>query len=241
MKRNQFFYTVMLMICLILVSPLIQGSSEIDSSFAQWQILDWNDDIAVAWNWGVSSFETLNGSYINYTLSYYEPSNFTHPSAGSIIVGNLTTQTTNNKSAEVLVLSVYGWFPGLVTSSNNWSLQEQVALSAAQGVWTLGSLTVDEISYDYQGHNLEAIKFTYKQDPSIGNQNTTLTYDKATGVLLEGWTEIFFAESYVLHLKLTETNIIDIKTSTNNLTALFPVTIGIAMILLGKNRKKFSS
>ncbi len=241
MKSNQFFYSIMPMICLILVSPPIQGSSEVDNSFAQWQILDWNDDITVAWDWGLNSFETLNGSYINYTLSHYEPSNFTHPSAGSIIVGNLTTQTTNNKSAEVLVLSVYGWFPGLVTSSSNWSLQEQVAFSAAQGVWTLGSLTVNEISYNYQGYNLEAITFIYEQDPSIGNQNTTLTYDKETGVLLEGWTEIFFSESYVLHLKLTETNIIDIKTSTNNLTALFPVTIGIAMILLGKNRKKFSS
>jgi len=237
MKRNHFFYAILLMISLTFVFPLIQGSSEDESSFALWQILDWNDDIAVAWDWGVSSFETINGSHINYTLSHYEPSNFTHPSAGSIIVGNLTTQTTNNKSAEVLVLSIYGWFPGLITSSNNWSLQEQVALSAAQGVWTLGSLTTNEISYEYQGSNREAITYRYKQDPSIGNQNTTLTYDKETGVLLEGWTEIFFAESYVLHLKLAETNIIDIKTPTTSFTALFPISIGIAMILLGKKRK----
>ena len=262
MKYNQLINVIILMICLTLVSPLIQGTPEIEESFARWQILDWNDDIVVAWDWGVNSFETINGSYINYTLSHHESSNFTHPSAGSIIVGNLTTQTTNNKTAEVLVLSIWGWFPGLITSSNNWTLQEQVALSASQGTWTLGNLSVNEVSYDYQGDNREAIIFVYKQDSSIGNQNTTLIYDKETGVLLEGWTEICFAELYVLHLKLTETSIIDIETSitalpttssttsttstTSNITDIktstdtpwFPLTIGLALILLGKKRKR---
>ncbi|MHA2113219.1 MAG: hypothetical protein ACW98W_17260 [Candidatus Hodarchaeales archaeon] len=236
MKLNQFFYILLFLIGLTFVSPLIQGSLKSEESFGQWQILDWNDEKAVDWDWGVSSFVMSNGSYVNYTLSHHEPSNFTHPSAGTINIGNLTTQTTNNKTAEVLVLSIYGWFPGLITSSNNWSLQEQVAFSATQGEWTLGSLTVEEMSYNYQGYNRKAITFNYKQDPSIGNQNTTLTYDKETGFLLEGWTEIFFQESYVLHLVLAETNIVDIKSS--NLTVFFPVTIIPALILLRKKKKK---
>ena len=238
MKLNQFFYVLIFLIGLTFVSPLAQGSSESEESFGQWQILDWNDDKAVIWDWGVSSFVTSNGSYVNYTLSHHEPSNFTHPSAGTINIGNLTTQTTNNKTAEVLVLSIYGWFPGLITSADDWQLQERVANSAAQGEWTLGSLNVTEVSYNYHGINRKAITFEYKQDPSIGNQNTTLTYDFETGVLLEGWTEIFILESYVLHLKLAKTNIIDITSPTTNLTAIFPVTVGLALIILGKKRNK---
>ena len=50
------------MIGLTILSPSIQASTDIEKSFAKWQILEWNNDIAVAWDWGVSSFETVNGS-----------------------------------------------------------------------------------------------------------------------------------------------------------------------------------
>lgn len=237
MEHNHFFYVLLVIVGLLLISPPAQGSSEIEESFGQWLILDWNDANAVAWDWGVSSFVTSNGSYINYTLSHHDPSNFTHPSAGTLIVGNLTTQATNNKTAEVLLLSIYGWFPGLVTSADNWVLQKQVATSAAQGEWTFGSLNVTDVTYNYQGVSRNAITFNYQQDPTVGNQNTTLTYDLETGLLLEGWTEIFFDEYYVLHLKLAETNMIDFDTSTIGVTAVFPITIGFALFILGKKRE----
>ena len=211
----------------------IQGDSNDINLVSRWKIHEWNDDIAVAWDWPTTYFEATIGSYINYTIDYYDSGNFTYPSAGTIEIGNLTTHTTNNKTGEVLVLSIYGWFPGLVTSSRNWNLQQQVAEVAAQGQWTLGSLVTSNVNYNYAGTPRQAINFTYKQDPSSGNQNTTLNYDKETGVLLEGFTEVKFTSYYVLSLKLIYSDLIPNDTTTNNETAWIFIPILIATLVMG--------
>ncbi len=217
----------------------IQGNSNDKNLESRWKINKWNDDIVVAWEWPSTNFQTATGSYLNYTLTDYDSANFTHPSAGIIEIGNLTIQTTNNKTGEALVLSIYGWFPGLVTSSSNWNLQKQVAQEAANGQWTLGTLVTSEPSYNYEGISLQAINFTYNQDPSTGNQNTTLVYDKETGVLLEGYTEIQFADYYVLSLKLISSDIIVTEAITNwSSLTIFLTIIGVAIIWRVKRSKK---
>ena len=186
------------------------GSGEISENFyvSEWKITKWNDEYSVIWEWGLITFMATNNSLITYNATNYAPSNFTHPSSGILSVGNLTIMTSNNKTAEVLLLSIWGWFPGLVTSSSDWDLQKEVAQSAADGLYTAGTLIVTDISYSYQNSSRFAIQFQYTQDPSLGNQNTTLIYDKQTGVLLKGFTEIFFDYEYVLGLELINSDLI---------------------------------
>lgn len=237
MKYKQVAVNIIILLGILASLIPIQGYSNAENLISQWRIEKWNDDIVVAWDWPSTFFEATSGSYINYTSTHYDSANFTHPSAGIIEIGNLTTQTTNNKTAEALVLSIYGWFPGLVTSSSNWSLQERVAKEVAQGPWTLGSLQVHELLYTYSGMLRQAINFSYNQDPSIGNQNTTLIYDKGTGVLLEGYTELKFLEYYVLKLKLTFSELISIESTAesriDNLTAWDPILLFFTIISLG--------
>ncbi|MHA2244527.1 MAG: hypothetical protein ACXADY_06125 [Candidatus Hodarchaeales archaeon] len=239
MKNKYIVTTIVLIFSISGNFIIIQGNSIDKNLESRWKINKWNDDIVVAWDWGSTNFQTTNGSYLNYTLTEYDPTNFTHPSKGIIEIGNLTIQTTNNKTGEALVLSIYGWFPGLVTSSSNWNLQKQVAQEAANGQWTLGTLVTSESSYDYEVTSLQAINFTYSQDPNTGNQNTTLIYDKETGVLLEGYTEIQFTDYYFLSLKLVSSDIIVTESITNwSSLTIFLTIIGTGIIWKVKRSKK---
>ncbi|MFX0185292.1 MAG: hypothetical protein ACFE95_19595 [Candidatus Hodarchaeota archaeon] len=221
--------TIFLISILISIIP-IQGKPIDSNLVSRWEIQEWNNDAAVFW-WDppvtTSYFIASTGSYINYTLDSYDPTNFTHPSTGKIEIGNLTVHTTNNKSGEVLALSIYGWFPGLITSASDWNYQIQVAEEVAQGEWTLGNLSTNEFKYNYSGFHRRAINFSYCQDPSVGNQNTTLIYDKETGVLLEGSTE--FLDSYILRLKLVYSDLI----SGSNITPWPLVSVSFAVLGIG--------
>lgn len=208
---------------------LTQGVSTDNYLVSRWEIQEWNDDFVAAWEWPSTYFMTTAGSYVNYTMSQYDPANFTHPSAGVIEIGNLTTQTTNNKTAEVLALSIWGWFPGLVTSSSDWNYQKEVAQEAAQGQWTAGSLVSNELMYNYNNSSLNAINFTYSQAPGGANQNTTLIYDKSSGVLLEGYTELYFETLYILKLKLVYSDLI----SGSNITPWLLISTSFAVLGIG--------
>ncbi|MHA1226492.1 MAG: hypothetical protein ACTSR2_08710 [Candidatus Hodarchaeales archaeon] len=210
--KIQKIRVILILFIFLTTTSLVHGTSQADNRISQWRILDWNEANPVIWEWGSTSFIAQNGSLISYNMSYYDPSNFTHPSSGIISIGNLTTWTTNNKTAEVLALSIWGWFPGLVTSTN-WTLQRQVAESAASGLYTSGTLNVKELSYTSNSHVFSAIQFTYSQSPDLGNQNTTLIYDKDTGLLLEGFTELQFSHYYVLGLKLESSDLISVDTN----------------------------
>lgn len=225
-KYITIFFIVLFGISVSFIS--IQGNSINENLVSRWIIEEWNDNVAVAWDWPSTYFEATTGSDINYTLDYHDPTNFTYPSAGTIEIGNLTTYTNNTYIAEVLILSIYGWFPGLVTSSTNWDNQLQAAQEAAQGQFTLGTIVRNDIEYNYSGKFRHAINFTYNQDLSIGNQNTTLIYDKKSGVLLEGYSELQFLNRYVLRLKLVHSELI----STVSVTSWCFLPIVLACVII---------
>ncbi|MHA1968768.1 MAG: hypothetical protein ACW964_13300 [Candidatus Hodarchaeales archaeon] len=216
MKYSQKMLLTLFLLVLILKIIPIQGKTSQEDLVSSWNIEEWNEENIVAWEYPTTYFSATVGSIINYTVTSYDPTNFTNPSSGEIKIGNLTTQTTNNKTGEVLALSIWGWFPGLITSSSDWELQKETALKAAQGEWTLGSLDTQEFTFNYSGTSRSSIKFSYVQDPSVGNQNTTLVYDKETGVLLEGYSELIFLIPYTLRLKLVYSDLI--SDSSGNLT-----------------------
>jgi hypothetical protein len=243
MKFSQKMLLKLLLLVLILNFIPVQGKISQESLVSRWEIEEWNEENTVAWwdeNYTITYFSATIGSIINYTVTSYDPTNFTHPSLGEIKIGNLSTQTTNNNTGEVLALSIWGWFPGLITSSSDWELQKETALKAAQGEGTLGTLDIQEFTFNYSGISRSAIEFNYFQDPSVGNQNSTLIYDKETGVLLEGYTELQFFSLYKLRLRLVYSDLI--SESNSNLTInpflislLTIISIGLSWRLLRKN------
>ncbi len=218
MKYSQKMLFKFLFLVLLLNFIPVQGKISQEELVSRWEVEEWNEENIVSWEYPTTYFSATIGSIINYTVASYDPTNFTHPSSGEIEIGNLTTQTTNNKTGEVLALSIWGWFPGLITSSSDWELQKETALKAAQGEWTLGSFDTLEFNFNYSGISRSAIKFSYFQDPSVGNQNTTLIYDKETGVLLEGYSELTFLIPYILRLKLVYSDLISELGSTTTTT-----------------------
>ena len=174
MKYSQKMLLKVLLLVLLFKFIPVQGKIFQENFVSRWEIEEWNKENIVAWEYPTTYFSAIIGSIINYTVTSYDPTNFTHPSSGEIKIGNLTTQTTNNKTGEVLALSIWGWFPGLITSSADWELQKETALKAAQGEWTVGSLDIQEFTFNYSGISRSVIKFNYVQDPTLGNQNTTL-------------------------------------------------------------------
>ena len=230
---------VLILLCWVCFS-LSFVSSEISENFyiSEWKITKWNEEYSVIWEWGLITFVATNNSILTYNATNYAPSNFTHPSSGVLSIGNLTIATSNNKTAEVLLLSIWGWFPGLVTSSSDWNLQKQVAQAAADGLYTAGTLVITDISFLYQNTSRSAIQFHYTQDPSLGNQNTTVVYDKQSGVLLKGFTEIFFDHEYVLGLELINSDLIKLGSTPLFISWAIDLTLISVIILPIIIRKK---
>ncbi|MFW9779938.1 MAG: hypothetical protein ACFFE8_13865 [Candidatus Heimdallarchaeota archaeon] len=233
MKSYRITIILLILACsMMFISPVENTLAETDQ-ISRWQIVEWNNDFIGWWNWPDVTFKASNGSYLNYTTTHYEPANFTHPSNGTIEFGNLTIQATNNKTAEVLVLSIWPWLPGLITSTD-WDMQEEVGREAANGLFTKGSFSRVDTAYNTLGLSRQAVNFTYGQDLSIGNQNTTLIYDRNSGVLLEGYTEFVFEIPYILHLKLVNSDLIE----TNNLTPALAVPTFAALLVMGTMGRK---
>ena len=230
MNKYQMMLFPLLIILILGTNPIILLSAENSTYKSQWKVINWNENRHVTWNWPDVNFTVEIGSYINYTLDEYNPDNFTHPSSGRVEIGNISEVVTNNKTAESLILSIYGWFPGLITSSADWEQQKEVAANAASGLWTKGVLDISEPIYNHSGLFREAINFTYAQDPSIGNQNTTLIYDKKTGVLLEGFTEIFFDYYYVLEISLVYSDLITATPQSSNIVVFSSIISLVCLV-----------
>jgi len=109
----------------------------------------------------------------------------------------------NKSTTEIgsmLVLGYNDYIPGFITSVN-WTHEKLLATNSVDPMgWVPGTLTFDE-------SNPAQIKMVFKQDPDSGNQNTTLIYNKETGVLIYAKTEIFILNLYSLEIQLKESNI----------------------------------
>ena len=137
---------------------------------------------------------------------------------GSFTIGNLTLPANDSRIAAELTLSIWPWFPGLV-SNLDWNTVDQEANDAANSFYMNGSLDIYSTT--------TTRTYCYHQGP-WGNQNTTLVYDVNSGILLAAYTEVFFLNDY--HLGIEFTNITQKPT---NLTAfLFTGTLGIVVIIL---------
>ena len=192
-----------------------------------WQLSDWNAAYPVEWYNSSYAFVANVTADINSTVEYAVTSQNTTLNTGNLTLGNLTDLQTNSLAiASNLVLSIYPWYPGLVTETN-WTQQTIDARNAANGMYTQGSLNITNVTYRAGTDNFyrKAIEFQYTENKSLGNQNTTLIYDSASGVLLYGSSAVEFSTLIIITLNLDNSTSITLSNTTPITTTPFYIFI----------------
>ncbi len=148
---------------------------------------------AVGWGWGGDLFwQAQPGQLVVFEIYEFRDDEL----HGLFTIGNLTLPTNDSRIAGELMFSIWPWFTGLV-SHLDWAAVDQAATDSATG-WMEGNIEIHTSATEKT--------YTYHQG-SFGNQNTTLVYDKNTGVLQAAYTEFFLAEDYHLGLQLAQTSL----------------------------------
>lgn len=183
-------------------SPILYTNGLATNSYMQWEITEYNEAMVADW-WNLTSargaFRAISGSLVNFTIVQAQPQNLSSTYQGIVEFGNLSLMVDNAETGSNLVLSVYPWLPGLVTHTN-WTWHKAQAQTGL-GVFVNGTLSILDTTTEILGVEREALIFAFEQDKP-GNQNTTLVYDKETGVLLKADTEVRFAGLFRMSLIL---------------------------------------
>jgi hypothetical protein len=128
---------------------------------------------------GMGSWKTESGSTLAYTVTEINQTVY-----GELVLGNLTvTDSSSEETASNLILGILMWGPGLITHTD-WTKHIEDANEQTQSEWINGTLELTETPQTFLGKMLETIKFALVS----ASQNTTLVYDKGSGILLEAQT-----------------------------------------------------
>lgn len=152
---------------------------------------------------------------------------------GNLYFGNLTrSNATMYEIASNLALSIYPWFPGFLTSAN-WTHETQEAQTGSSTLGgTLQKTNKTETFFDIP---MQVIEYDFKQTNHF--QNTTLTYNLQTGVLLSANT---IAGNYKLQITALSTDILTsgIPTPFTPLQILASLALAsVASILVVRRRR----
>jgi hypothetical protein len=235
-----FFFTIAL---LISTQSTIQSNTSTNQenkqvSINKWKLLSWNEVNATFW-WSKGVYiQAEKGSTVTYNITSSED-NSTFPNSGALSIGNVTDiQTDNNDIASNLGLSIWPWMAGLVMNPNDWTYQKDEAKSASGSEFLQGTLEINEgLNYSILDFSRKAVEFTYLQNLTLGNQNTTLIFDLDSGVLLYGKSEFLGDVLYIIELELTSsTLIVSSNYNASGFTILFPITI-LVIIYSIRNRR----
>ena len=190
-----------------------------------WRLSNWNETETLNF-FPTANITAVIGSNVSYNITHVNEANNTHPNEGIFSIGNLTLATDNPTIGSNLAFSVWPWIPGLV-SQPNWAWQINEANTASNGGFLAGSMDITTVlnssinfNFNFFNYNRQVIEFNYQQN-FPGNQNTTLIYDTETGVLIYGYTELYFDKFYFLELDLisstliTSSNAIGLASSTS--------------------------
>ena len=213
-KKSIYFITILLFISLTLQIFLVPTSARTandeQKSYNVWNLESWNEASTTQW-WSKGIFvKTQMNTQVIYNITNSQ-NNMTDPNSGYFSIGNATNiKTDNNDLASTFILSIYPWSPGFVTDPSNWTQNEDLAISSASSGYLQGNLTIsNDISYNASGLMRLANKFSYSQNNTLGNQNSTLIYDKETGVLLYAKSEIFYSSLYIIELQFNSSTLIN--------------------------------
>jgi hypothetical protein len=179
----------------------------------EWRITNITNEV-VEWGFGSGAFWQATGNqHIIFDIHQILDAELN----GIFTIGNLTIPTNDSRIAAELAFSIWPWFPGLI-SHLAWAIVDQRASDAASGL-LVGELEILTTA--------TTKTYIYHQ-ATPGNQNTTLIYDKQTGILLEGYTEFFFLNDY--HLGVELVGVIQVPTDTTYFVVLL-VTLFVIIII----------
>ncbi len=244
LKLLTLLFFIILSIQVLIIPVTSKNTNNDQVSYNVWTLKDWNEVNTTQW-WSQGIYVNAKiGSNVIYNITNSQD-NMTDPNSGYFSIGNVSKQMTDNADlASTFTLSIYPWSPGFVTNPTNWTENENIAKSAAATGYLQGSLSIsNDISYNASGFLRVANEFTYMQNSSLGNQNTTLIYDKATGVLLYAKSEIFFSTLYKIELELqsstliTSNNVPSTSKNTPGFTGIIPLVV-LPIIYFTKKRMK---
>ena len=199
-----------------------------------WQLTNWNTARPLEWYTSSYAFVANVTANINSTIEYDITSQNSTLNTGNLTLGNLTNFQTNSLAiASNLVLSIYPWYPALVTDTN-WTQQTIDAKNAANDIYTQGNLKITNVTFKTGADNFyrKAIEFQYNENKSLGNQNTTLIYDIGSGVLLYGNSSIKFSSLFVVTLNLLNIKLITVSNTTASTSTPFYIIIPFIVIFL---------
>jgi hypothetical protein len=179
----------------------------------EWRITNVTSEV-VEWGFGSGAFwQATENQHIIFGIHHLADSEV----HGIFTIGNLTLPTNDSRIAAELAFSIWPWFPGFI-SHLAWATVDQRASDAASGL-LVGELEILTTTTTK----------TYIYHQTIpGNQNTTLIYDKQTGILLEGYTEFFFLNDY--HLGVELVGVTQVPTGTTYFGVLL-VSIFVILII----------
>ncbi|MBD3213200.1 MAG: hypothetical protein GF311_11390 [Candidatus Lokiarchaeota archaeon] len=172
--------------------------------------------------WDPNAFENPL-PFIN--ISFYEKT------GDSISLNRTMINQSSAETANVMALGYHYFDAGFLIPNKNFTLiQNRVAAQNESGFWELSS-------YDFEEF-LKMIRITFKQ--KSGGQNTTLIYDKETGILVWANVQSAFATDFKFQLNdytLDFTPMPNIPSFPIMIVgAISSLTIGIAIFI---KRKKF--
>ena len=245
-KRITTVLLLLFTIQALVITPVTPKSTNNEQvSVNVWKLIDWNEANTTQWYSKGIFVQAQKGSQVAYNITSSQK-NETYPNSGYFSIGNASNiQTDNNDLANTFTLSIYPWSPGFVTNPTNWTQNEASAGAAAAGTYLQGHLSITNgLTYNFSKYQRIANEFVYSQNLTLGNQNTTLIYDRDTGVLLYAKSEIFFSALFKIVLELqSSTLIISSNTSTNQTTTTPSFTFVMPLLVVSslffvKKRKK---
>ena len=201
----------------IVYSPSVTPTPLFTKS-VEWRITNVTSEV-VEWGFGSGAFWQANeNQHIIFDIHQHADAEV----HGIFTIGNLTIPTNDSRIAAELAFSIWPWFPGFI-SHLTWAIVDQRAFDAASGL-LLGELEILTTT---------TTKIYIYHQAAPGNQNTTMIYDKQTGILLKGYTEFFFLNDYHLGVELVRVTQVPTETTYFGvlLTAIF-LSLIVAFVVI---------
>ncbi|MBD3406693.1 MAG: hypothetical protein GF411_11310 [Candidatus Lokiarchaeota archaeon] len=206
-------------------SPDLINSPEI-----AWRLID-SPDTAFGLFWvGTTAWIAEPNSLITFSIQQIH-----EDVQGRLTIGNVSLDANDTAIAKDFVLGVWGlesFLPGLIietdeTSIANLNSSAYASAERIPGNFMNGTMTSSYEIVEVSGKEYNCITFTYVQDePTFGEpQETELSYDLTTGVLVYAKTSYSFGTPFVLEFELHSI------TTTNMLVVLGITSIAIITLV----------
>lgn len=229
--------SVMLLISVIFAAYSVTTVNAVDSptwgvrqgESAQWLVTASSNVTASWWSENPLAYVGHYNIPIFSTISFTVTNTTDGRCKGDISVGNLSVRDASTAdTSDNLVLGTWPFRSGLICPVN-WDLQKRNATDLGY--------TVNEVRFG----GIETIVFEYVSGAIgfSGTIGTFLMYDKATGLLIQGYGYAYYNHEFMVEVSLTSTNVdvgsvqSDHQTlGTTNIVVVTAAIMGVAALII---------